>query len=91
MYDTHLSHTGALISTEASGYALRGWCNGSQRVSVDLFGIGSHAGNGQNLLVLLDSLLELSKENPQACKVSTGGAVLGAASGHTSGIVARPE
>lgn len=77
MCSTHLSHARALISAEASGYALRGWGDGGQRVSIGIFGIGSHAGNGQNLLVLLHSLLELPKENAQAWKVSIGGVVFG--------------
>lgn len=89
---THLAHTCALISAEAPAYAVCGWCNGGQAVSIGLLGIGSHAGNGQNLLVFLDSLLQLAEEHAQAWEgQSEWGAVLCAAAALTSGIVARPE
>jgi hypothetical protein len=63
---THLAHACALISTEAPAYAICGWCDGGQAASIGLLGIGSHAGNSQNLLVFLDPLLQLSKENTEA-------------------------
>jgi len=63
---THLAHTCALISAEAAAYAIGGWWDGGQAVSICLFGIGSHAGHGEDLLVLLHSLLELCKEDAQA-------------------------
>jgi hypothetical protein len=65
---THLSHTCALVSVEAAIYALSRGSNIGQGVSVDLFGIGAHAGYGEDLLILLDSLLELAKEDAEACE-----------------------
>ena len=63
---THLAHACALISAEAPAYAIGGWCNCGQTASIGLLGISSHAGHSQNLLVFLDSLLQLPKKNAQA-------------------------
>jgi hypothetical protein len=60
---THLPHAGALIPGEASAYAIGGRCDGGQTVAVDLLGIGSHAGDGEDLLVLLHALLQFPKED----------------------------
>jgi hypothetical protein len=59
----HLSHACALISAEAARYALGRGANAVQTVSVDVFGVGSHAGDGEDLLVLLHALLQFPKED----------------------------
>jgi len=64
---THLSHTRALVSVEAAIYAIGRGPDVGQAVSVDLFGISAHAGYGEDLLVLLHSLLELAKEDAETC------------------------
>lgn len=63
----YLPHACALISAEAAGYALRGGPDVGEAVSVELFGVGAHAGNGEDLLVLLHALLELPKQHSKTC------------------------
>jgi hypothetical protein len=63
----YLSHTCALVSVEAAIYAIGSGTNVGQAVSVDFFGVGAHAGYGEDLLVLLHSLLELAKEDAETC------------------------
>jgi hypothetical protein len=63
----HLSHARALISGEAARYALRRRPNAGEGVSVGIFGVGAHAGDGEHLLVLLHALLELAEQDSETC------------------------
>jgi hypothetical protein len=63
----HLSHACAIVSAEASAYALRGGPNARQSGSVGVLGISAHAGHGENLLVLLHALLELAEQDSKTC------------------------
>ena len=69
---THLAHTSSLISRKAATYAIRGWRDEGQTVPILLFGIGAHAGDGDDLLVFLDALLQLPEENTEACARQRG-------------------
>jgi hypothetical protein len=53
----HLAHTCSVIAREAIADAISSRDNVSQPLSVQVFAIGALAGNGQDLLIFLNSLL----------------------------------
>lgn len=68
-YGAHLASACAVIARESSGDAVCGWQYLAEFLAVQIFGIGSHAGYRDNLLVLLDSLLQLAKEDTETWRV----------------------
>lgn len=52
----------AIISREASIYSIRGRFDFAQTGTIDVFGVSAHSRNGEDLLILLHALLELSEE-----------------------------
>jgi hypothetical protein len=66
-WGTNLSHTCAIVSGETALYTIGRRYDISNPLPIDLFGIGPHARNGQYLLVLLNALLELAKQNAETC------------------------
>lgn len=69
---TNLASAGAVIARKAFGVSVAGGTNVTHVLAVELFGIGAHAGNGQNLLVFLDTLLELAKQDAEATSIVAG-------------------
>lgn len=62
----HLAHACAIVSGEAALYAIGGTAYLAQLGTVQLFGFGAHAGDGEDLLVLLHALLQLAKQHAEA-------------------------
>jgi hypothetical protein len=62
-YRAHLASACAIIARETSGNAVCGWQNFVQFLTVYVFGVSSHAGYREDLLILLNSLLQLAKQD----------------------------
>jgi hypothetical protein len=65
----HLASTCAIIARESSGDAVCGGQYLTELLAVYIFGISSHAGYRDDLLVLLHSLLQLAKEDTETWRV----------------------
>lgn len=53
----YLLDTSSVVSLEPSIYPVRGWFNVSKLLTIHLFGFGAHSRHGEELLILLDTLL----------------------------------
>lgn len=60
-HSTHLARGRAIINSKATSDALGTGDNLSQTLTICVLGLGAQARNSQNLLVLLNTLLELAK------------------------------
>ena len=69
---THLPKTGPIVSLEAAIHAIGSGCDVAQFSPILLFGFGAHAGDGQDLLVLDDALLELPEQDAEAAGIVAG-------------------
>lgn len=92
----YLANAGAIIFREAVLDLVNGWGDFGELLAVCFFCLGAHAGNGHNLSILDDALLELAEQDPKAWIVSVGGdSGMPLARGFdvmlTCGIVGRPE
>jgi hypothetical protein len=62
----HLLDTGPIVSRKAARHSIRGAADVSELGAIQLLGLGAHAGYREDLLVFLDALLELAKQDPEA-------------------------
>lgn len=69
----YLAHAGSVVLGEAILDFVDCWGDLCELLAVYLLGLGAHAGDGQNLSVLDDALLQLAEQNPKACRVSVEG------------------
>lgn len=63
---SYFSKTGAIVFAKATLYFVDGWGDFGEFLTISFFGLGAHAGNGQNLSVFDDALLQLAKQDPKA-------------------------
>lgn len=63
-----LAHTGTVIARKASLEAVGDGADFCELAGVRLLGLGAHASYRENLLILLDTLLELAEEDAQTWK-----------------------
>jgi hypothetical protein len=61
----YLAHTRTVISREASRYLVGCWSNIAQTHAIKILRLCSHPRDGEDLLVLVDTLLELSEEHSE--------------------------
>lgn len=66
---TNLARTGAIVALKATGDAVGGRQYLAEAIAVYLFRVGAQTGYREDLLVLLDTLLELAKEDTETCLV----------------------
>lgn len=66
----YFPNAGSIVFGEATLDFVDGWGNVGEALTVDLFGLGAHARDSENLSVFYDALLQLAKQDPKACKVS---------------------
>lgn len=67
---TDLAHACAIVSRETTLYTIRRATDLAKFQSIQLFGFGAHTSNGEDLLVLLHTLLQLAKQDAEACNGS---------------------
>ena len=64
--EPYLSHAGSVISLEATAYFARCGFDFTQTLSVQVFSVCAHASDGDDLLIFLYALVELSEEDAEA-------------------------
>lgn len=90
----YFPNAGTIVFGEATLDFVDGWGNLGKALAVDLFGLGAHARDSEDLSVLYDALLQLAEQDPKACKVSARHRLLCmwfSLLKPTCGVVARPE
>lgn len=63
---THLAKRRAVVAAEAIGYLVGGRRDVAKSLTVGILGFSAHASDGENLPVLYNTLLELTKQDPQS-------------------------
>lgn len=63
----YLARAGAIVLPEAALYLVDGRSYVGEALSVDLLCLGAQSGDGQDLAVLDDALLELAKQDSESC------------------------
>lgn len=66
---TYLPHRGPIIPSEAAGISIDCRYDVSQALTIDILGIGAHPRDGEHLLVLQHTLLELAEEDAETCTI----------------------
>ena len=66
----YFPHACSVISREAALDPVDGWSYVPESLAVRLLRFGAHPGNGQDLSVLDDALLELAKQDTKAWRVA---------------------
>lgn len=89
----YFSKAGTIVFAKPAIYLVDGWGDFGELLTVCLFGLGAHAGYGQDLSILYDALLQLAKQDPKACETSARceDTVFVGARMPTCGVVGRPE
>ena len=63
----YLPNTSAIVARETARDLLCGRCNVPEACAVSLLSFGAKAGDGKNLSVFLDALLQLAKQDAKSC------------------------
>lgn len=64
----HLLDAGAVIFLKSTIDLESGWLNLAQLLTIQIFGVGSHSRDDEDLLVFLDALLELAEQDSETWK-----------------------